>query len=136
MKGCSGRRGFHPTDRGGTRPAGPASQVVEFSPLGRVEKRDHLGNTKPKGRLIHDTSGGGEAAKRERHRTSTSGATELQLPTVDRVVRKVLYWKGRYPAAEVKTAKRDVEGAFWKIPLEPKARGPVLRGRRCSARGP
>ena len=29
---------------------------VEFSPLGRVDKKDHLGRVKPEGRLIHDIS--------------------------------------------------------------------------------
>ena len=90
---------------------------VEFSPLGRVDKRDHLGRVKPVGRLIHDISHGG--AESVNARTDQSAAPDMVLPTVEHVVRSTLYWKHRYPGVPVMLTKRDVDSAFRRIPLEP-----------------
>jgi len=90
---------------------------VEFSPLGRVDKRDHLGRIKPVGRLIHDISHGGTASVNAR--TDQSAAPGMVLPTVEHVVRTTLYWKWRYPGVPVMLTKRDVDSAFRRIPLEP-----------------
>lgn len=92
-------------------------KVVEFSPLGRVEKRDHLGNVKPKGRPIHDISHGGPHSVNQR--TDVSHIPAINLPTIEHVVRSVLYWFELYPGVPVMLAKRDVEGAFRKVPLRP-----------------
>jgi hypothetical protein len=90
---------------------------VEFSPLGRVDKYDHLGRVKPTGRLIHDISHGGKESVNQR--TSSEDLPEMHLPSVESVVRSVLYWKNRYPGTKVKLSKRDVDSAFRRIPLRP-----------------
>lgn len=90
---------------------------VEFSPLGRVDKRDHLGRIKPVGRLIHDISYGGEDSVNAR--TDQESVPTMVLPTVENVVRSTLYWKARYPDVKVVITKRDIDSAFRRIPLEP-----------------
>lgn len=87
---------------------------VDFSPLGRVNKRGHLGRIKPVGRLIHDISHGGKDSVIAR--TDQSAVPDMVLLVVEHAV---LYWKTRYPSARVTLTKRDVDSAFRRIPLEP-----------------
>ena len=90
---------------------------VEFSPLGRVDKKDHLGRVKPEGRLIHDISHGGDASVNAR--TDREVVPAMVLPTLENVVRAVVYWKRKHPNVPVLVTKRDVDAAFRRVPLEP-----------------
>lgn len=89
----------------------------EFSPLGRVDKFDHLGRVKPKGRLIHDISHGGMSSVNTR--TDTEVVPAMQLPGVEQLVRSVIYWRSKYPRARILLTKRDVDSAFRRVPLRP-----------------
>ena len=51
-------------------------------------------------------------------RTDTGRYPGVFLPTISDVVRLVLYLKQRYPGVRILITKRDVEGAFKRVPLE------------------
>ena len=100
-------------------------QELEYSPLGRVDKRDHLGNIKDTGRLIHNITHGGEMSVNAR--TTRKLVPEIVLVGVGHVLRSVLYWRAVVPeGTPIMLTKRDVEGAFRRIPLE--AEGVVFFG--------
>ena len=64
-------------------------------------------------RLVHD-------------QRSINGGTSKELhppalqPTHQQVVRRILFWKGRYPKVPIVLAKKDVAGAFRLLWLDPK----------------
>jgi hypothetical protein len=96
--------------------AKPWLHEVEFSPLGRVEKKDHLGRPKATGRLIHDISYGKEASVN--HRTIPDSLPEMKLCTLGHIIRSVLYWKDNTPpGTRICITKRDVDAAFRRIPV-------------------
>ena len=91
---------------------------VVCSSQARVPKYDHHGREKAKGRQVHNLSeADGESVNAK---TDTHRYPGVFLPTVADIVRMILYYKQRFPGVPVLIAKRDVEGAYKREPLESK----------------
>lgn len=81
------------------------------SPLARVPKFDAHGRERPTGRIIRDHSFGREESIKER--ASAPPARPILLPTIQHVIRDVLFYKSMLgPQVPILLSKRDVSGAF------------------------
>ena len=64
-------------------------------------------------RLVHDQRGINGGTSKDLHPPAVQ-------PTHQQVVRRILFWKGRYPKIPIVLAKKDVAGAFRLLWLDPK----------------